>query len=282
MSRAFAVGKPKYRWISGIRSRVFKARDCTESAMSGQVCVGQYVLLSGEEENGTAAQRRSVQNKYLLIRFRNDTSGRVHEITCVVEQLDANGCILTSSDFTFPYLAVAPGSTYTPQEAPLLQPACVDVNVRVTSYTSGAYRYALRDSGVTVSFVGQPRPARTAAKAVGEQSVVGKLPAKNTPFFWVALAAITVLLALSVYWVLYDYAAEPVQNFLKDTVPSAIGQFFGKTLPGWFRFVFVEELPRILNDFFGRIIPEGFRYIFRHTLYPLFHKTTEAAWIVTR
>lgn len=95
--------------------------------------------------------------KYLLIRFSNETDFIVHSMEFTLTQLDGNGTVLETTKISYRNLQFLPDSTYTTRRGIIVHDLCTDFKLQFSRLTSDEYVYQVKGRQVTVLY-NQPEP----------------------------------------------------------------------------------------------------------------------------
>jgi hypothetical protein len=91
-------------------------------------------------------------NICIAARFENNTDIAFDSFCFSVIQLNADGREIGRTRVEYKDISFAPGSTYSPSEAVIVDRKCVDFKVQFYYATSGCYRYVVRRRRVSVYY----------------------------------------------------------------------------------------------------------------------------------
>lgn len=144
----------------------------------------------------------------LALRFSNDTEYTFDYVSFCVIQLNADGKVIGKTQVNYDNMNFEAGSTYTPQNAVIVDPMCVDFKIQFYEATSDYYRYVVRRKRVWVYYDRKiayekngERPFAKRSETVTEE----KNNVKTGLAAFAAVLAVIIILAANVYYMLGLY-----------------------------------------------------------------------------
>ena len=166
------------------------------SQINNFISVKNYILM------------RKDNNICLALRFSNDTEYTFDHVSFCVIQLNAEGKAIGKTQVKYDNMNFEAGSIYTPQNAVIVDPMCVDFRIQFYEATSDYYRYVVRRKKVLVYYDRKiayekkdERPFVKRAVTVTEE----KKHVKTMLTAFIAVLAIIIILAANVYYMLGMY-----------------------------------------------------------------------------
>lgn len=248
------------------KRRVIAERTYNGYQPSRFIRICRYMILEGIPFRSTGVGRLEEGTNSLLLELENRLEVKVSALQVRVTQLDAEGQEIGETQHTFRELRAAPGAVFVPAEVIFLRPACASVTIRVLYADAAPYRYRMYGDTPEVGLIededGQGIGGWT-SRASGRAAMVKDKVPRNHRLMALAVAGVVlILLALTVYSVLYGFIGEAVDDFLLNDLWRPVKQFFTEKMPDALREIFVEAIPSGLREFFTDILPNFFRKIF--------------------
>lgn len=230
----------------------------------------RYVIREGIPLHSVGAEQLEEGTNSLLLELENRLDVQVSAVRVKVTQLDAEGQEIGETQHTFRGLRAAPGAVFVPPEAIFLRPACASVTIRVLYADAAPYRYRICGDTPEVTLIRDEdvQDTRDRAFRVSGQvpTVKDKIPRGYRLMSLAVVAVVVLLLALSVYSVLYGFIGEAVNDFLLNDLWRPVKRFFTRQIPDLFREIFVEAIPNGFRKIFIERIPRWFREFFTETV----------------
>lgn len=230
----------------------------------------RYVIREGIPLHSAGAEQLEEGTNSLLLELENRLDVNVSAVRVKVTQLDAEGQEIGETQHTFRGLCAAPGAVFVPPEAIFLRPACTSVTIRVLYADAAPYRYRICGDMPEVTLIRDEdvQDTRDGAFRANDRAptVKDKIPRGYRLMSLAVLAVAVILLALSVYSVLYGFVGEAVNDFLLNNLWRPVKWFFTEQIPDLFREIFVEAIPNGFRRIFIEQIPSWFREFFTETV----------------
>lgn len=263
---------------AGRKRRVIAERTYNGYQPSRFIRICRYMILEGIPFQSAEGGQIEEGTNSLLLELENRLEVKVSALRVKITQLDAEGQEIGETQHTFGGLRATPGAVFVPAEAIFLRPACASVLVQVMYADAAPYRYRVYGDRPEVGLIEEEiepvtngRDFRASDRPV---MVKDKVPHGYRLMTLAVVGVVLILLALTVYSVLYGFIGKAVDDFLLNDLWRPIKRFFTDRIPGLFRKIFsgnessgfgeffTEKIPSGLQKFFTEILPNFFRKIF--------------------
>lgn len=238
---------------AGRKRQVIAERTYNGYQPSRFVRICRYMILEGIPRHSVGVERLEEGTNSLLFELENRLEVQVSALRVKVTQLDAEGQEIGETQHTFEGLHAAPGAVFVPAEAIFLRPACASVTIQVLYADAAPYRYRISGDRPEVELIEEetiPGTSDWFPLASDRPAMVrDKVPHGYRLMALVVAGVLLILLALTVYSVLYGFIGKAVDDFLLNGLWHPVKRVFADWIPNLFREFFTELLP----SFFRKI-----------------------------
>lgn len=164
---------------------------------------------------------RSGGEKYLLLRFENNTESTVDGLEILVTEMNIDGKVIGTRRATSGKLSASPGAVFSVPKKIRISKDCVDFKIKVVKATSGSYVYSANSNYVRVHYEKPTSRRRSSYTSVYTKK--SSLPTKfsKAGVFLTLITILTVGVALG-YSILTYFT-----DFRLEKIPEYIGNFLG-------------------------------------------------------